>query len=171
MVIGTASKTKKTTGKTKMVTIEETSGRPENLPVVEEQGHSSLDSSMSQMEKAYSSYMDARQQVERAYHENEGLITQACERAERSAQDAFDSSIASSLKRREKALNEASRKREEAIQKMEEAFKSACETSEKEYEESAAFATKERQEALETAWKKRDEVMEQAWNVYSRMSK
>jgi len=171
MVIGTASKTRKTTGKTKMVTIEETTTRPENLPATEEQGQSSLDLSMSQMEKAYSSYMDARQQVERAYHENEALITQACERAERAAQDAFDSTISNALKRREKALNEASRKREDAIQKMEEAFKSVSESAEKEYEESAAFATKERQDALETAWKKRDEVMEQAWNVYSRMSK
>jgi vacuolar-type H+-ATPase subunit H len=171
MVIGTASKNKKTAGKTKTVTIEETSGMPEKSPVAEEQKQNSLDLSMTQMEKAYTSYMEAREQVERAYHENEGLITQACQRAERKAQDTFDASISQALKRREKALNEASREREEATLRVEETFKNASATAEKDYEEAASRAVRERQEALETAWQKRDEVMEQAWNVYSRMSK
>jgi hypothetical protein len=171
MVIGSETKSKKAAAKKKTVTIEEASSQPENPQVMEEQTQSPLDLSMSQMEQAYSSYMDARQQVEKAYHENEGLIVQACERAERAAQDNFDTSISSALRRRERAISEASRSREEAMLKVEEAYKSSCEMAEREYEEASAAAVRERQESLETAWQKRDEVMEQAWNVYSRMSK
>ena len=172
MVIGTVQK-KKSPGKTKMVMIEETTEMMpgEKRPEREETSKSPLDISMNQMEKTYTAYQEARQQVERAYHENEGLIAQACLRAEKKAHDTFDAGVSRSAKHREEALARTLQAREEAIRQAEEDFKNANGAVEKDNEEAMAQATRERQETLERIWKQRDENMEQAWNIYSRMTR
>ena len=119
----------------------------------------------------HNAYMEARQQVERAYHENEDLVMQACKKAEKRAHDTFDNTTSHSLKRRDEAISQATLAREEAIRQAEEAFKNATEAAEKAHDEAAARAVKERQEMLEKSWKERDEKMEQAWAIYSKMTK
>ncbi len=114
-----------------------------------EQAASPLDQIQQQAVMAYAAYMEAEQQVARAYKENEGHVQKAYGAAEQQAQKAYDESMAQALRRREEAELQAK----------------------KAFEESLSQASQKRAESTTRAAQIRRETMDQAWAIYTKSRK